>query len=268
MKRLLFVFALILSVHSAAIADSFDHHVWDTIVKEYVKPINAGTSTEVDYKGIGESREQLQVYLNSLAAVDDATFKSWPKDDRLAFLINSYNAWTVELILTKYPDLDSIKDLGSLFTSPWKKKFIPLFGGVVSLDDIEHGLIRAPGSYDDPRIHFAVNCASIGCPALRQEAYSGDRLDQQLQDAEERFLRDGSRNRFENGVFKVSSIFKWYGDDFRKGYLGINSLEQYLLSRAGVFGISSAQLQTLSEKSIKIKYLKYDWKLNALSAPK
>ena len=91
-------------------------------------------------------------------------------------MINAYNAWTVEFILTKYPDLDSIKDLGSFFNSPWDKEFIPLLGKTVSLNDIEHGLIRGSDRYNDPRIHFAVNCASIGCPALREEAYTGDKL--------------------------------------------------------------------------------------------
>lgn len=266
MKRLLFVFALILCLCPSALAAGFDHQVWDGLVREHVKPNSTGASTEVDYDGMLASQEQLKVYLDSLAAVDEATFAGWPKADQLAFLINGYNAWTVERILTRYPDLDSIKDLGSFFKSPWKKRFIPLLGREMSLDDIEHGLIRAPGSYDDPRIHFAVNCASIGCPALRPEAYVGERLDLQLQDAERLFLTDSSRNRFEDGVFKISSIFKWYGDDFRKGYQGIVSLEQYLLSHGDLLGISKVQQQTLTDKPLTIQYLQYDWKLNRVSS--
>jgi hypothetical protein len=99
------------------------------------------------------------------------------------------------LILTKYPELESIKDLGSVFSSPWKKKFFSLLGQERSLDDIEHGMIRAPGAFDDPRIHAGVVCASIGCPMLRPEAFTPEKLDAQLDDGMKRFLADGTRNR-------------------------------------------------------------------------
>ena len=136
------------------------------------------------------------------------------------------------MILTKCPDLESIKDLGSFFQSPWGKSFIPLLGGTRSLDDIEHGLIRGSGRYKDPRVHFAANCASIGCPSLRAEAYVGDRLDEQLEDAARSFLRDRSRNRLDEGELKVSSIFKWYRNDFEKGWRGKHSLAQFLAGYA------------------------------------
>ena len=95
------------------------------------------------------------------------------KADRLAFLVNAYNAHTIALVLTRYPDLASIKDLGGWITSPWKQKFFELLGESRSLDDVEHRMIRGGVGAREPRVHFALNCASIGCPALRPEAYRG-----------------------------------------------------------------------------------------------
>lgn len=266
MQRLLLGVVLLCSVTHVADAAVFDHQPWNDLLVKYVVSINDGKATEVDYGGLSNDRQKLQAYLSDLAEVDEESFHTWPKNDQLAFLINAYNAWTVELILTKYPDLESIKDLGSFLKSPWKKKFIPLLGSTRSLDDIEHGLIRAPGSYDDPRIHFAVNCASIGCPALRPEAYRGDILESQLESAEMLFLSDKSRNRLVNNVFEISSIFKWYGDDFRKDNLGIESLEQYLLSHSELFDLTGEQKSSLQNGKVKISYLKYNWKLNSLGS--
>jgi len=267
MIRIYALVILILSFSPLAFASSFDYSNWDLLLQQHVTSIQGGKATVVDYKGVAADRLELQAYLKGLSEVDETTFSAWNKADQLAFLINAYNGWTLELILTKYPDVESIKDLGSLFKSPWKKKFIPLLGKTISLDDIEHGLIRAEGSYDDPRIHFAVNCASIGCPALRPEAYRGEILESQLNDAEMLFLSDGSRNRFSDGVFEISSIFKWYGDDFRKGNLGIDSLEEYLLSHGESLGLTPERQGTLATSDVKITYLKYDWKLNDRTAP-
>lgn len=105
---------------------------------------------------------------------------------------------------------------------------MPLLGKTRSLDDIEHGLIRGNGKYNDPRIHFAVNCASIGCPALREEAYNATDLESQLQEQTVRFLSDMTRNIAQDNTLSVSSIFKWYGDDFEQGFKGANTLQQFL----------------------------------------
>ena len=266
MLRIFVVLSLLLGVGGAstAFAVEFDHSSWNTLLQTHVKSLDNGNSTGVDYRALQAERPLLQAYLKTLSSVEEQVFNSWAKPDQLAFLINAYNAWTVELILTRYPELESIKDVGSFLQSPWKKKFIPLLGQARSLDDIEHGLIRESGKYNDPRIHFAVNCASVGCPALRPEAYRGDILEQQLEDAERLFLSDGSRNRVVDGVFEVSSIFKWYGDDFRKGWLGVESLEQYLLSHSKKMGLEIDMSEETGGSKLKIKYLKYDWKLNDL----
>jgi len=249
-----FVRSLVLSVSAAvltavmagnSIADTksdttpaMDHSQWNGLLQQHVVPVEpgpaqrygvvAGSSTQVSYAGFATHRTQLKEYLNALSDIRQSTFENWPKADQLAFLINAYNAWTIELILTKYPDLKSIKDLGSFFSSPWSKKIIPLLGKHLSLDDVEHQLIRNSGRYNEPRIHFAVNCASIGCPALRGEAYEGSKIEQQLEDQTKQFLADSSRNRFKAGKLHVSSIFKWYRDDFEKGWGSYHSLEAFL----------------------------------------
>ncbi|MGK0516761.1 MAG: hypothetical protein ACI9W0_003198, partial [Gammaproteobacteria bacterium] len=157
----------------------------------------------------------------------------------------------------------SIKDLGSFFSSPWSKKFIPLLGETRSLDNIEHQLIRGDNKYGDPRIHFAVNCASIGCPALREEAYSADKLEQQLTEQTVRFLTDTSRNRFNDSSMELSAIFKWYGDDFTLGFRGSNSLPTFILLYHEALNLTPAQQALLKSENMDNKFLNYDWTLNA-----
>ncbi len=255
MKRALLI---LLCLFGATLAQAYDHGAWDGLLKRHVLPVRGGVATVVDYAGMAQERPALEGYLDGLAAVRPEDFQRWPKNERLAFLINAYNAWTVELILTAWPGLDSIKDLGGLFSSPWKKAFIPLLGRTRSLDDIEHGMIRARGAYDDPRIHFAVNCASIGCPALRPEAYAGDRLDAQLDDAARRFLADRSRNRLVDGKLRVSSLFKWYGGDFSRA----GGVPGFLAGQAQALGLSEAQAGALRKGVLQLDYLDYDWGLN------
>jgi hypothetical protein len=206
----------------------------------------------------------LKTYLDGLSAVSRQEFDGWGKAQRLAFLINSYNGYTVELILTRYPDLKSIRDLGSFVRSPWKKQFFTLLGEPRSLDDVEHGIIRAKGAYDDPRIHMAVNCASIGCPALRPEAYVGERLDAQLDDQVLRFLSDRTRNRYspERNALEVSKIFDWYEGDFEQGHRGIDSPAAFFAAHAAQLADRPEDQRAIRAKTVKIRYLEYDWALN------
>jgi hypothetical protein len=242
------------------------HDEWNTLLNRHVKPINSGHSSAIDYAATQQDRAILTGYLNQLSQITQAEFDAWDKESQLAFLINAYNAWTVELILTKYPDIDSIKELGGLFSSPWDKSFIPLLGKTRSLNDIEHTLIRGSDRYNDPRIHFAVNCASIGCPALREEAYTGAKLELQLTEQTERFLADNSRNYAKGDSLYLSSIFKWYGDDFTKGFRNTHSIEAFLLlysnSNKGVLTLTPAQRQATEKQQLDIEFLDYDWSLN------
>lgn len=261
MKRILLFIGLLMTGMCTQ-ASGFDHGVWDVLLKKHVVSIRQGQATQVNYAGFIRDRTQLKAYLAATSAVSQATFDSWSKFDQLAFLINTYNAWTVELVLTGYPTITSIKDLGSLFQSAWGKSFIPLMGKIRSLDDIEHGLIRAETRYQEPRIHFAVNCASIGCPALRPEAYVGERLIAQLDEATRLFLSDRSRNWLNGDVLKLSSIFKWYRQDFERGWGGYQELPQFLIVYRQALGLSDKDVQRLKSGALDIEFTDYDWRLN------
>lgn len=241
---------------------TFDHSAWDSLLKKHVIARQDGAVTVVDYGGMKSDQANLQGYLQSLSKVSPDHFYQWSRNDQLAFLINAYNAATVALILTKWPDLDSIKDLGSVFRSPWRKKFVQLLGKTRTLDNIEHHLIRGEKGYQNPLIHFAVNCASIGCPALRAEAYQGDLLNQQLQQQTTLFLSDAQRNRLEGSTLYLSSIFKWYREDFEKNWHGYSSLEAFVSAYAKPLGINAKTLKALREGKVSIKFLAYDWDLN------
>lgn len=265
MLRLILITIMMTVITSSEVV-AFDHTPFDAVLREHVVRINEGRATEVDYRNLKNHEARLDAYLDSLTGVARSTFDAWGKAEQLAFLINAYNGWTLKLIVEAYPDLASIKDLGSLFQSPWKKRFIPLLQETRSLDDIEHGLIRGSGRYDEPRIHFAVNCASIGCPALRNEAYRADILDEQLDEATRLFLSDRTRNRFDGkNTLYISSIFKWYKEDFERGWRGFQTLEQFLAGNADSLGLSPDQTEKLKNGVYVIKYLDYDWGLNDLS---
>ncbi|MBA6223214.1 DUF547 domain-containing protein [Colwellia sp. MB02u-18] len=259
------VLLLLSTVFSAvSTAQEILHQPWQALLTQHVSPINDGHSSQVNYAGMKTDHVKLTAYLTALGKIDKQTFEQWPAPKQLSFLINAYNAWTVELILTAYPDIKSIKDLGSFFSSPWSKKFIPLLGETRSLDNIEHELIRGDNKYADPRIHFAVNCASIGCPALREEAYSADKLEQQLTEQTIRFLTDKSRNRFTEDAMELSAIFKWYGDDFTQGFRGSNSLSAFVLLYRKALNLTPAQQAGLKSEDMATNFLTYDWALNAV----
>lgn len=240
------------------------HAAWTALLRKHVRLVRGGQATQVAYAGFAADRGALKTYLDSLSAVTPAAFAGWSKPERQAFLINAYNAYTVELILTKYPDLKSIKDLGSLLSSPWKPKWISLLGGKVSLDDIEHAMLRKRGDYDDPRVHFAVNCASIGCPALREEAFVAARLDTQMDEQTLRFTSDRTRNRFnaQRGRLELSKIFDWYGEDFRLGHRGIDSLPAFAARYADQLADAPADRERIRSGRADIAFTDYDWALN------
>lgn len=263
--KLLLVLALLVGTAQAR-AQGFDHNhtAWNALLAKHVKPFNQGNASAVDYTALKAEHAALKAYLGTLSAVGEADYSKWSKAQRLAFLINAYNAFTVELILTKYPELESIKDLGSVFSSPWKKKFFTLLGQERNLDDIEHGMIRAPGAFDDPRIHAGVVCASIGCPMLRPEAFTPDQLDAQLDDGMRRFLADSTRNRFDaaSGRLQVSKIFDWYGKDFEKGHKGYDSLKATFARHAAQLAATPEAQAKVRSGDYKLDFLDYDWKLN------
>ncbi len=241
---------------------AFDHGPWQQLLQRHVQQLDGGRRNQVNYVGMLANRGELRAYLAGLAEIQTEEFELWSEADQLAFLINTYNAWTIELVLTEYPELDSIKDIGFLFSSPWRRDIVSLFGELWSLDDIEHGMIRGWDRYKEPRIHFAVNCAAIGCPALRAETYEGDRLEQQLEDNTRLFLSDRSRNFYANGWLYVSKIFDWYEEDFERGWLGINSVEEFLLRYEDELELDKETVAEFAGGKIRIQHLRYDWGLN------
>ena len=236
-------FCLSLGVAVPALAGALvDHSLYAELLKKYVK------NGEVNYQGFQNDEGKLDRYLEILEKTDT---KALSRNEQLAFYINAYNAWTIKLILSAYPDIESIKDLGSLFKSPWKKKIARIHGEVLTLDNIEHDILRP--RFQDPRIHFAVNCASKGCPPLRSEPYQGHVLDQQLTEMTVAFINDPDHNRLQGNSLYVSSIFKWYSEDFNDDIVGFfmkyakGELREELKRKAG---------------GIEIEYLDYDWSLN------
>lgn len=266
-QRLLNALALTLALLWTPLSHAaFDqsHTAWDALLKQYVVLSPSGVSSRVRYSGMQAEHVRFSSYLDALAAVPPQEYQRWSRPQQLAFLINAYNAFTVELILTRYPDVGSIKDLGGLLQSPWKKKFFRLLGETRSLDDVEHELIRAPGVFDDPRIHFAVVCASIGCPMLRNEAFTSDRLESQLDDAQRRFLSDRDRNRYEagGGTLKVSKIFDWYRKDFELGHKGFDSLKSVFARYADRLAETDDARARIRAGDYRLDFLPYDWALN------
>jgi Protein of unknown function, DUF547 len=225
-----------------AAAATDGHAVWAELLKRYVKPGG------VDYAGFKSEEENLDRYLKVLEITD---LKTLSREEQFAYYINAYNAWTIKLILSAYPGIKSIKDLGTFWKSPWKKKFVRINGELFSLDDIEHHILRP--RFKDPRVHFAINCSAVSCPRLRSEPYMGSTLDQQLEQATRSFINDPNSYRLEGDAFYVSRIFKWFAEDFS------NDVLSFYLKYA-----REDLKKKLADKKdvIQIKYLNYDWSLN------
>lgn len=255
-RALLFVATLFLAAFARADFDH-SHGAWTALLKKHVVVIDGGQASRVRYAGFAGDRALLKAYLAALSAVSENEFRAFSKPQQLAFLINAYNAHMVEKVLTKYPDIRSVWDFGKLIGNPFKDRFFTLLGKPMSLDAVEHDTIRAPGVHDEPRIHFAVNCASVGCPMLREEAYVADRLDRQLEEQTRRFLTDRSRNRYDTpgDALEVSKIFDWYGKDFR-------GIEAWLGARAALLSDKPDEQARISDGKGRIRFLEYDWALN------
>jgi Protein of unknown function, DUF547 len=262
--RLLWALGLLAVLSPAQAQFDHRHQAFDAVLKKHVAWNSAGTASTVSYKGLQDSHAELKKVLDAYSAVSKSQYDGFKRDEKLAFLINAYNAFTLELILSKYPNLKSIKDIGSVFQAPWKQKFFRLLGEEKHLDNVEHDMIRAPGVFDEPRIHFAVVCASVGCPALRPEAFTAERMEALLEDGARRFLRDRSRNRFNpaTGKLEISKIFDWYKGDFEKGLKGITSREVFFGKYADLLAAKDQDQAIVKEGKAGLVFLEYDWSLN------
>lgn len=221
-----------------------NHEIWNGLLKKYVT-----TAGKVNYKGFKQDSALLKKYLQ-LVQDNPPNEKSWTRNEQMAYWINAYNAFTIQLILKYYP-IQSIKDIGSkiqipFVNTPWDVKFIYIGKEKLDLNNIEHGQLR--GKFADPRIHFAIVCASKSCPVLRNEAYDPIRLDAQLDEQAKAFLNDAFRNKIAPDNIKLSKIFDWFSMDFTKNGNLIDFLNKY----------SDVKINT----NAKISYMEYNWGLN------
>ncbi len=260
--------AMLVTANPATALDD-DYTDYGVLLQKHVRWIANGNASAVDYAGLQREQPALNAVLAQLSAVGLVEFSAWNREQQMAFLINAYNAFTLALILTRYPDLQSIRELGSLLRSPWKKSFFTLLGDTRNLDWIEHERLRP--EYGDARVHFAINCASVGCPALRPEPFVAARLGEQLDDQQRRFLSDRSRNRFNaaDGTLRVSEIFTWFAADFAGNFANNfankhGTLKDWLAARAELLGDSDADRARIQRGDFRIQHPSYDWTLNAL----
>ncbi len=242
---------LVLSARGAVAACTsvdHDHVAWSAILAQRV------TDGRVDYAGLQrEGQPALAAYLATLSGACGPDYERWTRTERIAFWINAYNAFTVRLILDHYP-IASIRTIGWLPGAAFREQFIPmegLKGGAMSLDDIENGTLRS--AFREPRIHFALVCASRSCPPLRSEAYRGADLDRQLDDQARTFLHDPTENRVHPATrtLHLSSIFKWFRGDFEAA---AGSLPAYV---ARYLDGGTTHLSDYD-----VEFLDYDWSLN------
>lgn len=271
-KRIIFslVFPAVLLLGDAGLfAGNFDHSGFDRILQKYVK------NGRVNYKVLKTDHQTLATYLRDLEEVSPADFHTWSREEKLAFWINAYNAITIEGILRNYPiqpggffsrrrfprnSIRQIKDF-------WDTVFIRPLGQNLTLNQIEHEILRK--GFHEPRIHFALVCASLGCPQLPSRAFSAEHLEQQLQAAARNFIRNPAKVRLEKSknILYLSAIFNWYKGDFSQ----LSSKDKRLMKyKKNIRGVVTFLLHYLSkeEKNFilqnhpKIKYLPYDWTLN------
>lgn len=218
LNKIIITLLILISVLVDTAFAEFDlsHQKFSNLLKSYVVESENSSTTKVQYNLILNNKHLLEGYLNDLSGVKHSEYRKWRQADKLAFLINTYNAFTIKLILDNYGRISSIKDIGSIFSNPWRNKFFKLFGEKTNLDYVEHGIIRK--EFSEPLIHGALVCAAKGCPPLRKEAYRGKTLSSQLNDNMQRFLEDRNKNRYnsKNRSVELSPVFKWYKDDFQE----------------------------------------------------
>ena len=216
----------------------------------------------VDYEALQANRQQLDRFNQSLGRVASKTYANWSEAQQIAFLINAYNAFTLQSIIDQEPIKNSIRDISGV----WNRRKFTLAGEERTLDNIEHDILRQ--DFNEPRIHVALVCAAVSCPPLRNEPYSPNTLDAQLKDQTLKFASSPhglTLDRQEEKVY-LSSIFKWYGDDFKPTY-GIEDKFEGNDKQRAVLNYFSPVLNKSSQKFLqqgdyKVKYLDYDWSLN------
>lgn len=252
MKRALLSLTLLFG---AAAAFGFDQS--HALLTEVMKRVNKNGL--IDYKALKEDPERLNAYLDSLNAVSEAEFKTWSEKRKIAFYVNAYNAFTLKAIIENYPikasffksalyPKNSIRQIDGV----WDKLRWPLLGKKMTLNDIEHETLRE--KFKEPRIHMALVCAARSCPPLRGEAYTGKKLDDQLDDQARQFLSSskGLQIDREKAAVRLSKIFDWFKNDFDDPGV-IAFVKKYAQTKDKDF---------LETADYAVSYLRYDWSLN------
>ena len=219
-------------VTAPVIETTVSHSIWNTLLKQ-----NVSTSGKVNYKGFKSNQVKLEEYIALLKSKSPTN--DWSKNEKLAYWINVYNVFTVKLIVDNYP-LKSITDLNK----PWDQKIINIDGQNYSLGDVENNILR---KMHESRIHFAINCASVSCPKLLNEAFVADKLNSQLRKVTKSFFNDATKNDLSANPIKISKLFEWYNGDFSRG-----DVLTYINKYSG---------KTIPTET-KIEYLEYNWNLN------
>lgn len=237
MRAIIFFLCVIGQVGNGNEMSAQEHGEWDRLLQKHVS--NAGV---VDYEGFKKDRALLDQYLKKLSTT--AVKKLSPQGQKV-FWINAYNAFTVQLILDNYP-LKSIMDLKVKGKDAWSHPFIRINGQTYTLNNIEHDILRK--EFPDPRIHFAVNCASASCPKLANKAFEMSNIDSLMDSLTKAYINNKTQNKLSADSVKISEIFKWYEEDFVKSGSLIDFLNKYSTTKVN--------------KGAKVEYLPYDWSLN------
>jgi hypothetical protein len=213
--------------------ENINHDLWDRLLKTYVSD-----NGKVNYQAINKDKTSLDEYINLLSK--NTPNNHWSKNETLAYWINAYNALTVDLIIRNYP-VKSIKDI----KDPWKQRLWKLGDQWYNLDDIEHQILR---KLDEPRIHFAIVCASFSCPKLQNYAFTASNLEAQLTESTKTFLADTNRNIITENELQLSRIFQWFAKDFKQS--------------GSVIDFINAYTDINIHPKAKTGYLEYNWDLN------
>lgn len=246
MLRKITLFLSLLMVVSLAKAQ-VNNEIWDQLLTKHVRE-----NGNVNYQGLSKDKAKLDKYLEQLSSNRPGSNAS--EKEKIAYWINVYNAFCIKLIVDHYP-LESIQDLHPTVKIPgvntiWKKDFFKIDGEKMSLHDVEHNILRK--KFDEPRIHFAINCASYSCPKLRKEAYVANKLNVQLQDQAIHFINNPKKNKIKKDHVVISKIFQWFTGDFTKNGGLIDYLNKYSHKKIN--------------EDAKIDYMEYNWELNDASS--
>jgi Protein of unknown function, DUF547 len=229
MKKLVFLFLVSIS----AFSQNFDYKNYNAFLQKYVSE-----KGNVGYDKIKTNKAELDAVIAQFEKTQPTD--KWTKNEKMAYYINVYNAYTIKVVVDNYPT-KSIKDINGV----WDKKIVSSEKTKISLSDVENKILR---KMDDPRIHFAINCASFSCPNLINYAFVPSTLDKQLETATKSFINDKSKNTITASEIKISEIFNWYSGDFKNGGSVIDFLNKY----------STVKI----DKKAKSSFATYNWSLN------